>query len=82
MMGLGDAKLMLGIGFLLGFSGGVMALLMAFWLGALVGVFLLITKGRTFTTKTPLPFAPFLVTALGIVFFCGFDLTSIARLFG
>jgi leader peptidase (prepilin peptidase) / N-methyltransferase len=82
MMGLGDAKLMLGIGFLLSLSGGATTLLIAFWLGAIVGIFLLITKGRTFTTKTPLPFAPFLVTALAIVFFFCFNLGTIAFLFG
>lgn len=82
MMGLGDAKLMLGIGFLLGLSGGVTTLLIAFWLGAFIGILLLITKGRTFTTKTPLPFAPFLIVSLAIVFFCGLNIGSIALLFG
>ena len=40
--GLGDAKLMLGIGFLLGFSRGAAALLISFWIGAAVGVALLL----------------------------------------
>ena len=31
-MGLGDSKLMIGIGFLLGLSGGATAILLAFWI--------------------------------------------------
>lgn len=40
-MGLGDAFVVLGIGLLLGFDKGGVALLMAFWSGALVGLFAL-----------------------------------------
>lgn len=41
-MGLGDAKLMLSVGWLLGLLGGVAALLIAFWAGALFGLSLLL----------------------------------------
>ncbi len=41
LMGLGDAKFILGIGWLFGISLGVSALMIAFWSGAIVGVFLI-----------------------------------------
>ena len=71
-MGFGDAKLAIGIGFLLGLSGGVSAVIMAFWLGALVGLGLvfygrLVRLSRRYkylTIKSEIPFAPFLIAGL------------------
>ncbi len=37
-LGLGDAKFAVGIGWLLGYSGGLAAVMLAFWVGALVGL--------------------------------------------
>lgn len=85
-MGLGDAKLALGIGFLLGLFEGYVALSLAFVIGAFVGVFILIplpkvakalasagiTRGgeaKGFTMKSEIPFGPFLICALSIVWF-------------
>ncbi|MGI6103506.1 MAG: prepilin peptidase [Patescibacteria group bacterium] len=58
-MGLGDVKLMLPIGFSLGGPLTIVALGVAFIVGAAVGVALIAT-GRA-TRKTALPFGPFLV---------------------
>ena len=73
-LGLGDAKLVLSFGWILGFFGGLSALLLAFWIGAVVGVFLMLigklfenTKG--FTMKTEIPFAPFLIAGFFLVYF-------------
>lgn len=96
-MGLGDAKLALGIGWLLGLLGGYVALSLAFTLGAFVGVFILIPlplvvnaltraspvrgsashgagithseSAQAFTMKSEIPFGPFLICALSIVWF-------------
>ncbi len=62
-MGLGDAKLALGIGWMLGLTQGISALLIAFWLGAIVSVILLIfqevwkglSKENMFRHKFKLP---------------------------
>lgn len=77
-MGLGDAKLVLGIGVLLGFSSGIAALVLAFWSGAIVGISLLVIsrfssllrQGKRVTIKNEIPFAPFLVfgTFLSFIF--------------
>ncbi len=43
-MGLGDAKLALGMGWFLGLSAGGSAIMIGFWVGAVVSVFLLLLK--------------------------------------
>src|SRR3989344_1230306 len=76
-MGLGDAKLGLGIGWLLGLTGALSGLVIAFWVGAIVGVALIIIsksrrKGRM-GMKSEIPFAPFLVLGTFLAFMCGFN---------
>lgn len=87
-MGFGDAKLALGMGWFLGLAGGSMAVMVAFWIGAAVGVGLLLLKRflsgeralrsrlGTLTIKSEIPFAPFLVlgTILVFLFEWGIDL--------
>ena len=82
-MGLGDAKLMIGIGFLLGMSSGVTAILLSFWIGAIVSILLLVCVrlfGGKFslTLNTAIPFGPFLAlgTVLALVF--SLDFVSIS----
>lgn len=65
-MGLGDAKLALGIGWLLGPEGGITAFLLAFWIGAIFGILLVFLKGKRYNLKSSVPFGPFL--ALGTLF--------------
>lgn len=79
-MGLGDAKLALGIGWFLGWYAGISALILAFWIGAAVGIALLFLKSKRFTMKSEIPFGPFLVLGMWLVFFCGIDLLGIQRL--
>ncbi len=59
-MGWGDGVLELSLGWLLGFTMGATALLLAFWTGAVVGIALILLK-RGYKMKSELPFAPFLV---------------------
>ncbi|MCX6751294.1 MAG: prepilin peptidase [Candidatus Nomurabacteria bacterium] len=66
-MGLGDAKLALGLGWLLGFSGILSGAVVAFWSGAIVGLFLIIFS-KKHGMKTEIPFAPFLVLGVLIAF--------------
>ncbi len=103
-MGLGDAKLSLGIGWFLGLSAGASAIIYGFWIGAAVSIILLVL-GRASTSmnklksmrsvfrkikgvikyatgfqvpvlslKSEIPFAPFLIAGLLIVFFFGYNI--------
>lgn len=87
-IGLGDAKLALGIGWMLGLIGGFSAIVLSFWIGAVVSVSLLLwgrislyfskrawwsttlfSGSRQLTIKSEIPFAPFLIVGLLLVFF-------------
>lgn len=76
-MGLGDAKLALGIGWLLGFTGALSGLAIAFWSGAIIGITLVIlsknSKIKRMGMKSEIPFAPFLVFGAVMVFLFGLN---------
>jgi leader peptidase (prepilin peptidase)/N-methyltransferase len=83
-MGLGDAKFMIGIGFLLGMSAGIVAILFSFWVGAIISVLLLIGsrffgKG-TVSYSSAIPFGPFLALGTIIVILTNYNITSIFQL--
>lgn len=65
LMGFGDVKLALGIGWFLGISIGFMSVVLAFWFGAAVGLFILATS-RKHSMKSEVPFAPFLILGFAI----------------
>ncbi len=67
-MGLGDAKLVLGLGYFLGLSLGLSAIVLAFWIGSIVGLGLVLLK-KGYGMKSELPFAPYLVLGALISFF-------------
>ena len=81
-MGFGDAKLALAIGWLLGLSQAFSALILAFWIGAIVGLLLvflskmtlLSQKFKNFTIKSEIPFAPFLIIGTAIIFWGDIDI--------
>ncbi len=66
-MGLGDAKLVVGLGYMLGLSRALSGVVMSFWAGAIVGVLLIIL--RKSNVKSEIPFAPFLVLGATLAFF-------------
>jgi leader peptidase (prepilin peptidase)/N-methyltransferase len=76
-MGWGDSGLELSIGWMLGLAGGVSALFIAFWSGALVGIVLLglanmprlSPAAKGVTMKSEIPFAPFLILGCAAVYF-------------
>jgi leader peptidase (prepilin peptidase) / N-methyltransferase len=94
-MGLGDVKLAAGIGFALGLERGVVALLLSFWSGALVGILLLFiprvvrfilssplfSRGNHFTMKSEIPFAPFLIFGFLAVLLGGLDFAFLEEFF-
>ncbi len=66
-MGLGDAKLLLGLGWLLGLSSVLSGVVLAFWSGAIIGVILL-AFSKKHGMKSEIPFAPFLVLGALLAF--------------
>ena len=66
-MGLGDAKLALGLGWLLGFSRVLSAAVVGVWSGAIIGLFLVFFK--KYGIKSEIPFAPFLIFGAFLAFF-------------
>ena len=65
-MGFGDAKLALGLGFLLGWPLGLFNILFSFWMGAIIGVALLLLSKKSM--KSQIPFGPFLAVSAFLVF--------------
>jgi leader peptidase (prepilin peptidase)/N-methyltransferase len=73
-MGLGDAKLAWGLGWFLGFSGGVSAIILAFWTAFFPSIILLFLPRKHFTMKSEIPFAPFLILGALLVYVWGIDI--------
>lgn len=93
-MGFGDAKLALGMGFLLGFSKGFSAFMLSFWIGAVVSLIFLLLKPqiiniigkrisslKDISIKSEIPFAPFLIIGTALAFFFGLDMAALLNLF-
>lgn len=66
-MGLGDAKLAIGLGWLLGFYSAISGIMLAFWIGAFVGL-LLVIFSKKYRLKSEIPFAPYLVLGMFLAF--------------
>jgi prepilin signal peptidase PulO-like enzyme (type II secretory pathway) len=66
-MGLGDAKLALGLGWMLGLSRVFSGAVLAFWIGAVVGLFLILFK-KNYGMKSEIPFAPYLALGAFLAF--------------
>jgi leader peptidase (prepilin peptidase)/N-methyltransferase len=66
-MGLGDAKLVLGLGWLLGLNGGANAVILAFWIGAAVSLIWMFATYRRFKARLEIPFGPYLILGLYIM---------------
>lgn len=88
LMGLGDGKLILGIGWMLGMSAGLFSIILSFWIGTVVSVFLMILynnlsqhKAVKMNMKTEIPFAPFLIISALITFLFNFNMFSLIKLF-
>lgn len=80
-IGLGDGKLALGIGWFLGLSLGASAILLSFWIGAVISIALMIffslnSRRKRITMKSEIPFGPFLILGIIIVFFFNINIFS------
>ena len=68
-MGLGDVKLALLMGLFLGFPAIVVALFLAFLIGAIIGIGLIVAHKKTM--KSEVPFGPFLILGTFLALFWG-----------
>lgn len=73
-MGVGDIKLAFLMGLILGFPNILAALFLAFLIGAIIGIGLMISGKKTL--KSEVPFGPFLVTGTMISLFWGQQITE------
>lgn len=78
-LGLGDGKLALGIGWFLGATLGGSAIMLAFWIGAAYALAMMAIQkvlNRTrnkLSMQSEIPFGPFLILAVFIVYFTGIN---------
>lgn len=82
LIGMGDIKLMMGMGFFLGLSAGVAALIIAFWLGAIVSVFLLFMYRKRYGMKSEIPFGPFLIASTLLVYIAHITFATLEQCIG
>lgn len=66
-LGFGDVKLIFASSLLLGFPASVVATLFSFWIGGILGVFLLVS--RIADLKTHIPFGPFILAGSAVAYF-------------
>lgn len=81
-MGWADSIFELSLGWILGLSRGATGLLLAIWIGAIVGIGLIaLRKSGTMTLKSEIPFGPFLALGAAIAFFFHVDFFATLSLF-
>ncbi len=76
-MGLGDAKLVLGIGWLLGINAGLNAIVLSFWIAAIISVIWLFATYKKFKPRTEIPFGPYLIIGMYLVLFFHFQVIDV-----
>ncbi len=85
-IGFGDAKLALGVGWFMGFYASISAIILSFWLGAIISLILVALGKLNFlpkklTIKSEVPFAPFIILSVLVEYFVHFDFFSLKSLF-
>lgn len=81
LMGLGDGKLVLGIGWMFGLASGVCTIILSFWIGTIISLTLMFLSKKKMNMKTEIPFAPFLIISTLITFLFNLDIYSLVKLF-
>lgn len=76
-MGLGDAKLVLGLGWMLGISAGVNAVILSFWIAAAISLIWLYVTYKKFKRKTEIPFGPYLIVGFYLVLLFGIQVLDV-----
>jgi prepilin signal peptidase PulO-like enzyme (type II secretory pathway) len=61
----------LGIGWMLGITAGISAIILAFWIGAAVSVIWMFIVLKKFKAKLEIPFGPYLILGMYLVLLFG-----------
>lgn len=69
MMGLGDSPIALGMSLLVGFASALSGLIFSFWVGALCGIIILVTRRGGPRMGIEVPFVPFLAAGYLLAYF-------------
>ena len=77
-MGLGDAKLVLGIGWTLGIVSGISAIILAFWIGAIISVIWMYTVFKKIKSHYEIPFGPYLILGMYLVLLFNIQIIDIS----
>jgi prepilin signal peptidase PulO-like enzyme (type II secretory pathway) len=77
-MGLGDAKLLLGIGWLLGLNASINSVMLAFWIAAVISITWLLVTYHSIKPRTEIPFGPYLILGMYIVLLFGVRIVDFA----
>lgn len=83
LIGLGDGKLAIGIGWMLGLVSGASAIILSFWIGAIFSIIFMIwgvISKKAIGLKTEIPFAPFMILGTLIAFLSNVDILSLRYL--
>jgi leader peptidase (prepilin peptidase)/N-methyltransferase len=75
-MGLGDAKLVWGMAWFLGFIGSLSGIIFAFWIASIPSIYLLITRKGNMHTE--MPFGPYLALATVLVYYFGWNVLNLS----
>jgi len=80
-MGFGDVLIAIIMGALLGYSAGLTALMLAFWIGAIYGLGVIglgkLKNKKTLSLSSQVPFGPFLLLATFVVYIAGWSLPTL-----
>ena len=76
-MGFGDVKLIFVTSLILGFPAAFMAFLLAFWLGGLFGIILIVSRQKTL--QSHIPFGPFILVGAALAYFLPPDIVYPVR---
>lgn len=79
-MGLGDVKLMLGIGWVLGISQGLNAVILSFWIAAGVSVLWILLTKKRYKPRMEIPFGPYLILGMYLVLLFGIEVLDVRML--
>lgn len=74
-MGFGDSKLILGVGWTLGIILGISAIILAFWIGAIISVIWMFVVFKKLRSNYEIPFGPYIILGMYLVLF--FDIQVI-----